>query len=258
MHSVTSGTAMNMFRIAVIPVLLITLLLAATPVAAHAPEGAGEAEEVELEPIQIYDVEGNLVEITIDELAELEGNLCICIANSFRVIQVAFASLYAEDEIPVQGDIQAVYHHPGKGHKNAFEYVFTPEYALYEKTGNPQQMTMDHWVYTFTRLDTGEVFETQVQDGVIAEDFFELRYKVNGYKNGWHEDEPTEEENAAWVAIWTETRDNFLAMSDWELYTSVEEPEEPAPVAAIVFSSILIVFLLIGFIYSARAKRRYR
>jgi hypothetical protein len=115
---------------------------------------------------------------------------------------------------------------------------------------------MDNWVYTFTRLDTGEVFETQVREDVIAEDFFDLRYKVNGFKNGWHEEKPTEEEKASFLAAWTETRDNFLNMPAWELYSGVEEPEEPTPMAAIAFSGALIVLIGTGFVYSAQGKRR--
>jgi hypothetical protein len=117
-------------------------------------------------------------------------------------------------------------------------------------------MTMDNWIYTFTRVDTGEIFETQVREGVIADGFFDLRYKVNGFKNGWHEDKPTEEENAAFAAKWTETRDNFLTMQAWELYSGVEEPEKPAPVGGIVFSSALVLVIAVGFFYSSRFKRR--
>jgi len=236
--------------------LASSMFISISPVYAHAPQGSGAAPEVELNPIQIYNQEGTLLEISIDELAEMEGNLCVCIANSFRVIQTAIDQLYGEDEIPTQGEFTAIYRHPGKGHKTAFTHIFTPEYAMYEKTGNPQKMTMDNWVYTFTRLDTGEVFETQVQEGVIAEGFFDLRYKVNGFKNGWHEDEPSEEEKTEWVAKWTETRDTFLTLPAWELYSGVEEPEEPAPVVAIAFSGVLIVLIGTGFIYSARGKRR--
>jgi hypothetical protein len=237
-------------------ILAAALVLPISPVYAHAPQGAGEAPEVVLEPIQIYDQEGNLLEISIDELAEIEGNLCVCISTGFRVIQTAIEHLYGEDEIPSQGEFAAIYRHPGKGHKTAFTYILTEEYATYEKTGNPQKMTMDNWVYTLTRLDTGEEFETQVQEGVISEGFFDLRYKVNGFKNGWHDNEPTEKEKAAFVAKWTETRDNFLTMPAWELYSGVEEPKEPAPVAAIAFSSVLIVLIGAGFVYSTRGKRR--
>lgn len=232
------------------------LLCLPLPAAAHAPEGAGEPVEAEIEPIEIYDSAGELLEISIDDVAEIHGDLCMCVAGGFRVTQAAIAVLYEDGEIPVQGDLTLVYHHPGQGHKLVFETVLTPECVSYEKLGNPQQMTLDHWVYTFTRLDTGQVFETQIVEGVIAPDFFELRYAVNGFEKGWHEDEPTEEERAIFAAAYTESLDNLLSLPLWELYSGVEEPEEPAPVGAIIFSGALLVLIVIGFSYSARGKRR--
>lgn len=251
---INSRKATGVLRTALLLAVVAILLLAA-PAAAHAPEGAEEVAEVELVPIQIYDEEGNLLEISIDDAAEIHGELCICVAGSFRVIQAAIAVLYGEDEVPGQGDLTLVYHHPGIGQQQVFEYILTPECATYEKTGNPQQMTLDHWVYTFTRLDTGEVFETQVNEGVIAADFFDLRYKVSGFKKGWHENEPTEAEQAGFAAAYTETLNNLLTLQVWELYSGVAEPEEPAPVGAIIFSGALVVLITVGFVYSARGKK---
>jgi hypothetical protein len=236
--------------------LAATLVLPVSPVYAHAPEGAGEAPEVVLEPIQIYDQQGNLLEISIDDVAEKHGDLCVCVAGGYRVTQAAISVLYSEDELPTQGNLTLVYHHPGKGHKQGFELILTPECVTYEKIGNPQKMTMANWVYTFTRLDTGEVFETRINEGIIAEDFFELRYEVNGYEKGWHYDEPTEEEKTGFAAAYTQTFNNLMTLPAWELYSGVEEPEEPAPVAAIAFSGALIVLIGTGFVYSARGKRR--
>jgi hypothetical protein len=241
---------------ALVLALAAAMLCLPLPAAAHAPEGAGEPVEVEIEPIEIYDQDGNLLEISIDDMAEIHGDLCMCVAGGFRVTQAAIAVLYEDGEIPVQGDLTLVYHHPGKGHQLVFESVLTPECVGYEKLGNPQQMTLDHWVYTFTRLDTGEVFETQILEGVIAPDFFEFRYAVNGFAKGWHEDEPTQEQKTLFAAAYTESLNNFLSLPLWELYSGVEEPEEPAPVGAIIFSGALMALIVIGFSYSARGKRR--
>jgi len=49
---------------------------------------------------------------------------------------------------------------------------------------------------------------------------------------------------------------NLLTLPLWELYTGVEEPEEPAPVGAIIFSGALVILIAVGFIYSARGKKR--
>jgi hypothetical protein len=236
--------------------LLSIFSLSAIPAYAHAPEGAGEAPEVVIEPIQIYSRDGTLLEISIDDVAEVHGELCLCVAGGFRATQAAISALYDEEELPAQGDLTLVYHHPGKGHKQAFDLILTPECVTYEKLGNPQHMNLDHWVYTFTRVDTGEVFETQVKEGVIAQDFFDHRYAVNGIKKGWHEDEPSEEEKAAFASGYTETLNNVLTLPLWEIYSGIEEPEEPAPVGGIIFSSALVLAIGVGFIYSSRLKRR--
>jgi hypothetical protein len=248
--NIVGGIALGLMLVASLFALSIS------PAFAHAPEGAGEIAEVEIGPIQMYDRDGNLLEVSLDEIAEIHGELCMCVAGGYRVTQAAIAILYGEDELPTQGNLVLVYHHPGQGHKQGFEHILTPECVTYEKTGNPQHMTMDHWVYTFTRLDIGEVFETQINEGIIAQDFFDLRYQVSGFKKGWHENKPTEEEQARFAAAYTESLNSLLTLPVWELYSGVEEPEEPPPVGAIVFSSALIVAVLVGFVYSAQGKRR--
>ena len=235
---------------------VVASLLTASPVAAHAPQGAGDVEEFELEAVQIYDADGNLLEISIDDVAEIHGDLCMCVAGGYRAIQAAIFVLYEEDEVPTQGELTALYHHPGQGHKQAFESILTAECVTYEQIGSPQQMTLDYWSYEFTRNDTGETFELQLLDSIIPRDFFDYRYAVNGYTKGWHEDEPTEEERTLFAAAYTDSLNNLLTLPLWELYEGIEEPEEPTPVAAIVFSSALVVLVAVGFVYSARGKRR--
>jgi hypothetical protein len=245
-----------LLRLALALAIAAGLLLAAVPVAAHAPEGAGEVADAELEPIEIYDQDGNLLEISIDDVAEIHGELCMCAASGFRVTQAAISVLYGKDETPVQGDLTVVYCHPGIGQKQVFEHILTLECTSYEKTGNPRQMTLDHWVYTFTRLDTGEAFETQIAEGVIAPDFFDFRYSVSGFKKGWHENEPSDEEKTRFAAAYTDSLNNLLTLPLWELYSNIEEPEEPAPVGAIIFSGALVVLIVTGFVYSARGRRK--
>lgn len=252
-----NGKRVNMMSFIMVLVLALAtaIMTVAVPVYAHAPEGAGEMAEVELEPVRIYDRNGNLQEISIDDVAAVHGDLCMCVAGGFRASQAAIFVLYGEEELPTQGDLVLVYHHPGTGHKQAFELILTPECVTYEKIGSPQNMTSEHWVYTFKRLDTGEVFETQVKEGIISQDFFDYRYAVTGFEKGWHENEPTEEEKAGFAAGYTESLNNLLALPAWEIYSGVPEQEEPAPVGAIIFSGILVVLVVIGFVYSGKGKR---
>jgi hypothetical protein len=248
----------NTLRTGIIFTLVISLMvlfLGSIPVSAHVPEGAGETEEFVLEPIQIYSQGGDLLEYSIEDLGEMQDGICMCLSGGFRAIQAAISVLYGEDELPAQGELTVVYHHPGSGHKLAFETILTAECVVYEKTGNPQHMTMEHWTYTFTRTDTGEVFETQVKDGVIADGFFDLRYKVNGYANGWHDEKPTEEEHTGFAAAYTDAMNNLLTLPLWELYEGIEEPEEETPAGVIIFGFALLVLIVIGFIYSSKGKR---
>jgi hypothetical protein len=56
--------------------------------------------------------------------------------------------------------------------------------------------------------------------------------------------------------MWEEVRNAFITQPDWELFEGVEEPEEPLPTVAIAFSGVLIVAVIVGFVYSARGRRR--
>ena len=245
-------------RTGVVFVLVISLMaafLGSVPVSAHVPEGAGKTAEFVLEPIRIYSQGGDLLEYSIEDLGEMKGGVCMCLSGGFRAIQAAISALYGEDELPVQGELTVLYHHPGSGHKLVFETVLTAECVVYEKAGNPQRMTMKHWAYTFTRTDTGEVFETQLKGGVIPDGFFDLRYEVNGYTNGWHDEKPTEEEYNGFSAAYTDAMNNILTFPLWELYEGIEEPEEETPAGVIVFGFALLLSIVIGFIYSSKGKR---
>ena len=241
---------------AVLALLLLSALalVPVSPVCAHAPEGAGEIDEVEIVPIRMQDTDGVLLETTLDDVAELHGHLCICGVASYRVLLVAIDALYAEDEIPTRGELEVVYHHPGKAHKQVFEHVLTAECVTYEKLGNPQHLTADHFVYVFTRTDTGEMFETRVREGVVPETFGDLRYGVKGFEKGWHSEEPTEAEKEEYAAVWTGALNSFMTLPAWELYEGVEAPEESAPLGALVFSGAVIVLLGGGFVYSSQSR----
>ena len=185
--------------------------------------------------------------------------MCLRRACAFRVTQSALSQLYdLEEELPTQGDIKIIYHHPGKGHKDVLEYLLTPGCVTYEKVGNPKHLTPEHFSYQFTRTDTGDTFETQVKAGVVPDGFADVRYKVNGFKNGWHEDKPTEAEKAAYAEKWSEARDKFLTMELGELFEGMEAEEEEEggfPTAGVVFTGVVVVALAAGLGYSQIAKK---
>ncbi len=128
--------------------------------------------------------------LSVDEMAkEAHGDSCLCAAVAARVTQAAISELFG-DEVPTQGMLRVTYHHPGEGQKECFERTLTPECVDYMPSGSPKNLSLeDHFVYTFIRTDTGAVFDTRVKEGVIPEDFFNLRYKVEGFSKGWHENQ---------------------------------------------------------------------
>jgi len=183
-----------------------------------AANSAGEPEK-----IQIYDAQGELMSLSVEEVAkEAHGDLCLCAAVAARVTQVAISELFGE-EIPIQGMLKVSYHHPGQGQRECFEYILTSECVDYVPSGDPKNLSLeDHFGYTFVRRDTGAVFETRVKEGVIPEDFFDLRYKVEGFSKGWHEDQPTEEEKAAFMQKKSEARKNLLTMEAHQIFEGLD------------------------------------
>ena len=239
-------------------VLSLMMPMAAIHVEAHAPPGAEEPAEFELQPIWIYDLDGELLEISIEDVADVHGDLCVCLACAFRVAQAAIAELWGPEEgYPAQGEILVTYHSPTKGHKDALEFILTEGACTFElaEGTSVQHLTLDNFAYTFTRTDTGDTFETQIRGGIFPEGYFDLRYEVKGYDKGWHEDEPTDAERAEFASQWTEARDNFLTMEAWELFEGVEEPEEPFPVVGAIFFSILAVAIIGGVSYNLVRRR---
>jgi hypothetical protein len=182
------------------------------------PESAIKPVAVPEQYIQMYD----LLVLSAEEVAiEAHGHLCVCGATAFRVTQVAFLELWGE-EIPAKGELEVTYLHPGRGHKDVFEYLLGPENVTYVKAGDPKHLTLeDHFVYTFTRTDTGVTWETTMKEGVIPEGFFDLRYEVKGFLKGWHQERPTEAKKAAFKQQFDEAVYNILSMEASQIFEGV-------------------------------------
>jgi len=182
---------------------------------------ANSAEEPE--KIQIYDAQGELMCLSAEEVAkEAHDDLCLCAAVAARVTQVAISELFG-DEIPTQGMLKVTYHHPGEGQRECFEHILTPECVDYVPSGDLKNLNLvDNFRYTFLRTDTGAVFETRVKEGVIPEEFFDLRYKVEGFSKGWHEGRPTEEEEEAFMQTKAEARNNILTMEASQIFEGLD------------------------------------
>jgi len=185
-------------------------------------DDAANSEEVP-EKIQIYDAQGELISLSVEEAAkEAHGDDCLCAAVAARVTQVAIRELFGE-EIPTQGMLKVVYHHPGHGMRDCFEHILTAESVDYIPSGDPKNLNLeDHFRYTFLRADIGAVFDTGVTKGIIPEDFFDLRYKVKGFSKGWHEDQPSEDEKVAFIQAKAEATNNILTMEASQIFERLD------------------------------------
>jgi hypothetical protein len=250
--------------IAVLALVLLAALV--VPLVSHSvkatpPSAREELPEYELGPTQIYPenatVEEDLMEITVEDLSEATGEElgeCICRILVFRVTQAAILQLYPESDLPpIQGEIKVTYHNPSEGHKNAFDYLLTPECCQLEMPEGTtlKHLTMENFKYEFNSTYTGVTFETQVKEDIFPEGFLELRGKV---KSG----EANSTEKAKFAEQWSDVRDKFLTMETYELFTGIEKPEEEEEEEAGGFPAGAVLFgvLIAGVVtYTVRARR---
>ncbi|MBA7530889.1 hypothetical protein ES705_23100 [subsurface metagenome] len=258
--------------VAIVLMSLLALSTTVISVDAHMP-GAKAPPEFELEPISIYDGD-TLLEITIDDITEYHGGICVCGGCAFRASQLGISEIWG-GEIPARDDIRIVSRLPTPGSRDCFQYVTGTGPGMETKTRGEYEIilpdgteitnmsnknlkevskgnTPDNFRFDVCRKSTGECFAVVVKEGVFPGDFFELREKV---KFGIPET-ATSEEKALFKSGWEDTREKFLTSPDYELFEGVEEPEEEEPdvMGGAIFFSILVtgLILLLGLAYSRK------
>ena len=260
--------------VAIVALVLLALSTAVISVDAHMP-GAKPLPEFELVPISIYDGD-RLVDISIDNIGEYHGGICICGGCAFRATQLGMSKIWGE-EIPARDDIKIVSRLPTPGSRDCFQYVTGTGQGIETKTKGEYKIilpdgteitnmsnknlkkaskgnTLDNFRFDICRKSTGECFEVAVKERVFPDDYFELRKKVK-YSI---QENATSEEKALFKSEWEEVRDKFLTNPDWELFEGVEEPEEEEPdvVGGAIFFSILVIGLGLLLVLSLRGKAR--
>ena len=258
--------------VAIVALVLMALSTAVISVDAHMP-GAKPLPEFELVPISVYDGD-TLIEISIDDIGEYHGGICICGGCAFRATQLGISEIWGEER-PARDDIKIVSRLPTPGSRDCFQYVTGTGQGIETKTKGEYKIilpdgteitnmskknlkktskgnTLDNFRFDICRKSTGECFEIAVKEGVFPDDYFELRKKV---KYSIPEN-ATSEEKALFKSEWGEVRDKFLTNPDWELFEGVEEPEEEEPdvVGGAIFFSILVIGLisLLALMYSRK------
>ena len=200
--------------------------------------------------------------------------ICPCSSCAFRAASLGISQVWG-DEIPERSDIEVISARPTPGATQCLQYItgtgpkvpnvtskgelhlILPDGTEVADLSPPslqknmkKGMTIENWNFIIIRKSTGEQFEVQAVADIFPPNFMKLRVKVK------EEGTATPAEIDEFRAMWEEVRDAFLTQPDWELFEGIEEPEGPLPTAAIAFTGALIVAVIVGFVYSARGRRR--
>jgi sirohydrochlorin ferrochelatase len=132
------------------------------------------AEEFTDLTLRISD-EGELLDISLDDVGAAHGHICPCVAAAFKTSQTAFL---AWDGVPARGDLEIVSAHPSDGHTETFEYILNSSddvtVELPEGT-DIMNLTAENYNYRFIEKSTGDMVVVSVKDGLFPDGFFELR-----------------------------------------------------------------------------------
>jgi len=119
--------------------------------------------------------EGELLDISLDELGAAHGHICPCVAAAFKASQTAFL---AWDGVPARGDLEIVSAHPSDGHTETFEYILNSSDDVTVKLPEGTDiinLTIENYNYRFIEKSTGDTVVVSVKDGLFPDGFFELR-----------------------------------------------------------------------------------
>ncbi|MGP8320401.1 MAG: sirohydrochlorin chelatase [Methanosarcinaceae archaeon] len=126
--------------------------------------------------LQVYD-EGELLDITLDDLDEAHGHICPCVATAFKASLIAFE---AWNGIPERGNLEIISAHPSDGHTETFEYILNSNEDV--TVNLPQgtdilNLTEENYRYCFIDKSSGDMVVVSVKENFFPNGFFELRKK---------------------------------------------------------------------------------
>ena len=251
--------------VVVVSFVLLAVSTAVISVDAHMP-GAKPLPEYDLAPISVYDGD-TLVNISIEDIGEYHGEICVCGACAFRATQLGISEIWGE-EIPARDDIKIISRLPTQGSRDCFLYITGTGPGIETKTKGEYKIilpdgtevadmskpnlkkvskdnTRDNFRFDICRKSTGDCYEVAVKEGVFPDDFFVLRKRV---KCGVPA-EATAAEKKTFKSQWADTRDKFLLQPDQELFVGVKKPapapKEPGFEAVFAIAGILAVAYLV-------------
>jgi len=153
----------------------------------------------------VYD-NGEIKDLRIEGAAVMHdgGKLCVSVAAAWRASQFVLSDIWGCID---QSDLEIISAHPSDGHEATFLYVLnnsTADYVVNVPEGTDlTNLSIENYVYTFTRKSTGDTVTVRVKDEIIPDDFFELRKKYRA-KN------ITQEEMKMFKLIKNEIKSRFM------------------------------------------------
>ena len=134
------------------------------------------AEEFTDLTLRISD-EGELLDISLDDLGAAHGHICPCVAAAFKASQTAFMTW---DGVPARGNLEIVSAHPSDGHNETFEYILNSSEDVTVKLPDDTDtlnLTEENYCYSFIEKSTGDMVVVSVKDDLFPDGFFEIRMR---------------------------------------------------------------------------------
>jgi len=134
------------------------------------------AEEFTDLTLRISD-EGELLDISLDDLGAAHGHICPCVAAAFKASQTAFMTW---DGGPARGNLEIVSAHPSDGHNETFEYILNSSEDVTVKLPDGTDtlnLTEENYCYSFIEKSTGDMVVVSVKDDLFPDGFFEIRMR---------------------------------------------------------------------------------
>ncbi len=120
--------------------------------------------------------EGELLDISLDDVGAAHGHICPCVAAAFKASQTAF--LAWDGVPPARGDLEIASAHPSDGHTETFEYILNSSDDVTVKLPEGTDivnLTAENYNYRFVEKSTGDMVVVSAKDGLFPDGFFEMR-----------------------------------------------------------------------------------
>ena len=180
---------------------------------------SAESLESKLAPISIYSSEGELLKISIEDVGEEHGDICPCVAVTFRAIQSAVLRLW-KGEVPQRSDFRIISKCPSHGSQDVFEFIVRAKTDLVGKGDfkielpegtSIKNVRACNFAFIFIRKSSGDTLEVYAKESVFPQGFFQIRTKVSY-------GQPTLQEKEAFEGLKEEVKQTILSLAPDELF----------------------------------------